>query len=182
MRFLPEALRLFLVLSLLTGVAYPLLVTAIVQLTMSFQANGSFIEVNGQKVGSLLIGQEFKSEKYFRGRPSAIHYNPLPSGGSNLSWTSAELEKQINERLKTQSEPPDLLYSSASGLDPHISPEAARYQIDRIIKARGVDPIKGRNALEKVIEEHTVSPGFGFIGPRHVNVLLLNLAIDKEKW
>jgi potassium-transporting ATPase KdpC subunit len=164
--------KLFLWMTFVTGVIYPLLITAIAQLTMSAQANGSFVE----KRGSALIAQNFQGERFFWPRPSAIHYNPLPSGGSNLSPTSALLKQMVEERKKRwgQEAPLELLFSSGSGLDPHISLETAYFQMERIAKARGMEPKK----VKEVIDSQIIYPLFGFLGSPHVNVLLLNIALE----
>lgn len=179
---------MFLWLMLLTGIIYPLIITGIAQLAMRQSANGDFLEVNGKIVGSSLIAQKFQNEKYFWPRPSAIDYNPLPSGGSNLGPTSAALKKAVEERkaalLKASGGtdvskiPSELLYASGSGLDPHISPSTAYFQIDRIMKARG---ITSREPLEKLIQKHTKERFLGFIGEPCTNVLQLNLALDQAQ-
>ncbi len=186
MKNLIHNFRLFLCLTILTGVAYPLLITGIAQLTMMPQANGSFINVDGKKVGSSLIGQSFTKDKYFWGRPSAVNYNPLPSGGSNLGPTSLALKKAVADRKaviqktphSSQDIPSELLFASGSGLDPHISPAAAYFQMERIIKARGLNEVEGKKMLTKLIEESTQKRRFGLFGEPVVNVLQLNLALD----
>lgn len=178
-----RSLLLLLWMTLITGIIYPLLITLITQLTMPEQANGSIIHVQGKVVGSKLIGQVFESEKHFWGRPSAHHYDSLHSGGSNLGPISQELKKQVSERKKRLSKdngdvPAELLFASGSGLDPHISLEAALFQKDRIVKARG-----GGDAFDKSVSEMIMSKvqkrRFGFIGMPCVNVLELNLALDE---
>jgi K+-transporting ATPase ATPase C chain len=180
-----NALRMFLWFSLLTGIVYPLFITGIAQWTMASKANGQLITSNGKVVGSALIGQQFKSDKYFWGRPSANDYNALASGGSNLGPTSSVLKKAIQERQTSLMKahgisdpkliPSELLYASASGLDPHISPSSAQFQVNRIAKARGIDS----QTLEKLIIHHTESKRFGFLGEPIVNVLKLNRALDE---
>lgn len=166
-----RALRMFIWTLIVTGILYPLLITAIAQLTMKQKADGDLIEHRGHLVGARLIGQEFKSDQYFWGRPSAINYNPLPSGGSNLSPTNPELKKAVVARMKGDPHmPSELLYASGSGLDPDISVAAALYQIDRIAKARGID----KKSLETLIHKHTRR----LLGPPCVNVLLLNVELD----
>lgn len=168
------SLRAFLSLTILSGVIYPLAVLLIAQTSMYELANGSILQLNGKKIGSSLIGQEFSSAKYFGGRPSLNRYDALASGGTNWGWTDLRLKKQSGEKKGV---PSNLLYSSASGLDPHITPEAAAYQIDRILNARGIDPEKGKKRLREMIEKEV-----SLIGPPHVNVLRLNILLDEEKW
>lgn len=163
----------------LLGLIYPSLVTLIGQLGFPRLANGSLIEKDGKLVGSDLIAQKFESEKYFWPRPSAVDFNPLPSGGSNLGPTSASLKDAVeSRRLKLGSKAPlDLLFTSASGLDPHISPEAAFYQIPRVAKARGVSESELKGQVIRLLERRQ----FGFLGEDRVNVLKLNLALDKKQ-
>lgn len=175
---------MFLWLTLLTGIAYPLLITLLAQLTMRHQAQGSFLTVNDKVVGSELIGQEFKSEKYFWGRPSAHAYDPLQSGGSNYGPTSKDLKKLIEDRRKTilsshsiddpRLIPSELLYASGSGLDPHISPSTAYFQVERVANARGIQKEK----IEALIKKSTKRRGLGFLGEPVVNVLKLNSDLD----
>lgn len=185
MKNILNALKMLLCLTLLTGVIYPLFITLVAQLTMKKQANGSFLVENGKKVGTPLIAQKFISERYFWPRPSAIDYNPLPSGGSNQGPTSRALKQAVEERrqvmLKTHPEqaheiPSELLFASASGLDPHISPAAAYYQLDRVIKARNLEKQKER--VIRLIDEMTEQRYFNLIGRPCVNVFLLNRALD----
>jgi potassium-transporting ATPase KdpC subunit len=181
MRNLLRTLRLFIWFVILLGLIYPLLITGIAQLTMPHKANGSLVKNSDhQTLGSLLIGQNFASERYFWPRPSAIHYQPLPSEGSNLAPTSRELKKEVEERVrrfeKPQSEiPSDLLFASASGLDPHISPEAALFQVERIAAARNME----KATLEALIEAVKEEREFGFLGTPRLNLLLLNLKLDE---
>ncbi len=182
-------LRMFLWLTLLTGIVYPLVVTTIAQLTMKQKADGDFLSVNGKIVGSRLIAQKFQNDKYFWPRPSSTDYNTLPSGGSNLGPTSTALQKAVVERkeaiLKTQGAakdtpiPSELLFASGSALDPHISPATAQFQIDRILKARNLDNTSGRAAINNLITKLTVNRQFGFIGDPYINVLELNIALDE---
>jgi K+-transporting ATPase ATPase C chain len=186
--FLP-ALRLFIVLTMLTGVLYPIAMTILAQLIFPHQANGSMLEKNGGTIGSELIGQKFSSDKYFWSRPSAIDYIPLPSGGSNLSPTSKALQDSTNNRktrfirqnylIPATVIPNDMLFASASGLDPHISPGAAFLQVTRIILARGFDSI---NALQvnDLVQRSIESPQWKIFGQERINVLKLNLALDNE--
>jgi K+-transporting ATPase ATPase C chain len=176
----------FLLLTLLTGVAYPLLVTVISQATMSDKANGSLIVKGDKPVGSSLIGQSFSDPKYFWGRPSAT--GPVPnnagaSSGSNLGPTNPALMDAVKARVQalrdtdpgnTQAVPVDLVTASASGLDPHISPAAAQYQLARVARIRNLNP----DAVHKLVAEHTEGRQFGILGEPRVNVLELNLALD----
>jgi len=173
-------------LTLLTGVLYPLAVTGIAQAAFPRRANGSFIESDGRLVGSELIGQHFEKPEYFWSRPSAT--TPFPdnatsSGGSNLGPTSPDLHKQVQERIEalraadpTNSAPipADLATASGSGLDPHISPAAAAYQVARVARARGVpEPV-----VRELVARCTEPRQFGLLGEPRVNVLRLNLALD----
>jgi potassium-transporting ATPase KdpC subunit len=181
------ALVILALLTLLTGVVYPLAVTAVAQAAFPQQANGSLVSAGGQVVGSALIGQANADPRYFWPRPSAIDYNPLPSGGSNQGPTSAALQKAVADRaaqlraahhlLADAPLPPDLLFASGSGLDPHISPEAARLQIDRVAQARQFTAAQ-RAALAALVERAVEPPQLGLLGQPRVNVLLLNLALD----
>jgi K+-transporting ATPase ATPase C chain len=180
--------------TLLTGVAYPFAVTGLGQVIFPHQANGSLIEMDGKVIGSSLIGQNFAGDKYFHGRPSATTdtdpndstktiaapYNADNSGGSNLGPTSKALIDRVKgdvDTLKKDSDKPipvDLVTTSASGLDPDITPAAAAFQVDRVAKARGVPADTVRDLVQKSTEGRT----FGFLGEAHVNVLKLNLALD----
>lgn len=178
MNQLKVATKIFLVMTLLTGVIYPLLITFIAQLTMPLQANGSLVYQDNRVIGSSLIAQNTSGNNYFWPRPSAIDYDPLkPSGGSNLGPTSRKLKDTVEERRRKvgANAPTELLYASGSGLDPHISLEAAYFQVDRIAATRNMDTEK----LKELINTFATNPQLGFIGPRYVNVLLLNQALDK---
>ena len=173
------------VMTVLTGVIYPGLMTVLVQLVFPHQSNGSIIERNGKIVGSALIAQKFQSDRYFWPRPSAIGYDPLPSGASNLGPTSDSLKRLVERRRDvfiatnglagTTQVPAEMLFSSGSGIDPEISPEAAMMQIDRVARARGIDD---KSVLASLVRRHIEGPQFGFLGEQRVNVLKLNLAID----
>ena len=185
------ALRIFLFFTVLTGVAYPLLVTGIAQLFFPFKANGSIIYYQNKPIGSSLIGQSFDSSAiYFISRPSAIAYHPLPSGGSNYGLTSRKLKEQFelrkkqfisNNHLDVQTEiPSEMLFASASGLDPHISPDAALLQVKRVSKARHFSDNQ-KLRLINLVHQLTEPPQFLFLGQERINVLLLNLETDKLK-
>jgi K+-transporting ATPase ATPase C chain len=186
---LRPAVMLLVLLTLITGVAYPGVVTAIGQTVFPAQANGSFITVNGQAVGSSLIGQAFDQPKYFWGRPSdagatasnPAGYDGTSSGGSNLGPTSKALIDRITAAVDQMRQangngpvPVDLVTTSASGLDPDISPAAAEYQVARVAAARSMTV----DAVRQAVARHTTQPLFGFIGEPIVNVLQLNLDLD----
>lgn len=173
-------------LTIVTGVAYPLVVTGIAQLLFPTQANGSLIVVDGKPVGSRLIGQPFDDPRYFWGRPSAttpFPYNAGSSSGSNLSPTNPDLVKAVQARVdalraedpgNTAPVPVDLVTASGSGLDPHISPAAALYQVPRVARARKLDP----ESVRRQVERHIESRWLGILGEPRVNVLALNLTLD----
>ena len=183
---LRPALMVLLLLTLVTGVAYPLLVTGIAQAVFPSQARGSLIVKDGKIVGSRLIGQPFDDPKYFWSRPSATSPfadNAGSSSGSNLSPTNPDLVKAVQGRVdalraadpgNTAPVPVDLVTASGSGLDPHISPAAAIYQVARVAKARKLDP----EAVRQLVERHIEGRSLGFLGEPRVNVLALNLALD----
>jgi potassium-transporting ATPase KdpC subunit len=183
---LKPALLMLLVLTVLTGIVYPALVTGIAQGLFKPEANGSLIEKDGKVIGSSLIGQPFSDPKYFWGRPSATAptpYNAAASGGSNLGPLNPALEEAVKGRidvLKTADPgqaapiPVDLVTTSGSGLDPHISPAAAQWQAPRIARQRGL-PVE---EVQKLVDVHTEGRQFGFLGEPRVNVLRLNLALD----
>lgn len=172
------------------GILYPLSITGIAQLLFPEKSHGSLIEIDGTVRGSSLIGQQFDSDKYFNGRPSATNYNALPSGGSNLGMTSMKLKdlyisRLLNFQFQNQIEdniqiPNDMLYASASGLDPHISPQAAMLQLNRIAKVRSLTDLEIQN-LKKIIDMFTESPQLGIFGEPRINVFALNLELDKIK-
>jgi K+-transporting ATPase ATPase C chain len=184
------AVALLLALTLVTGVVYPLLVTVVAQLAFPSQANGSYVVTgDGRTVGSSLIGQAFSKPEYFWGRPSAagandenpLGYDGMSSAGSNLGPTSRDLLDRIAasvDALRAEHGdapvPVDLVTASASGLDPHISPAAADYQVARVAEARGMSEDDVRAALDR----HTEPPTLGFLGKPRVNVLLVNLDLD----
>ena len=178
------ALRMFLTLTLLTGVVYPFAVTGIAQTWSAWRAGGSLVRVDGRVVGSDLLAQKFSATRYFWPRPSSVDYATIPSGASNQGWSSALLKNTVAERRASleagrerQTIPADLRFASASGLDPHISPEAALYQLNRVAKARGFDADR-RQKLIALIGQKVEAPMWGFLGQPRVNVLQLNLALD----
>jgi len=187
LRELKNAILALLLLSVLTGIVYPLAITVVAQLAMRGPANGSLVVVDGVVRGSALIGQDWRGELWFHGRPSATGpepYVPLPSTGSNLGPINPALATAFAERaqaLRAQptdgngggSIPVDLLTSSGSGLDPHISPAAARLQVERVARARGLAPSRVR----ALVDEHVQGRWLGFLGEPRVNVLALNLAL-----
>ncbi len=183
MKTLLTALKFIMLMTVLTGIAYPLLITGVGRLFFVRQAEGSLIIDGGKILGSELIAQKFTDPRYFWPRPSAVDYNPQPSGGSNLGPTSASLKDSIMVRRSRFAAadgapvPADLLCASGSGLDPHISPEAARYQLDRVASARQLDKAQ-RTALLSLIDKYTEAPTIGILGQSRVNVLWLNLALD----
>jgi potassium-transporting ATPase KdpC subunit len=195
-REIRPAIVVLVALTLITGLAYPLAMTGIAQALFPRQAQGSLIERNGTVIGSELIGQQFQSDKYFRGRPSATTapdpndatktvpapYNAANSGGSNLGPSNNALIDRVQgdiDKLKQENPsapvPADLVTTSASGLDPHISPEAALFQIPRIAKARNLP----EERIRQLVGDHTEGRLLGLLGEPRVNVLLLNLALDQ---
>ena len=183
---LRPALISLILLTLITGVAYPLLVTGIAQIVFPHQANGSLIARDGRVVGSTLIGQLFDDPKYFWGRPSATSphgYNAGASSGSNLGPTNPALITAVQGRVDALRAadpdnkgpvPVDLVTASGSGFDPHISPAAALYQVSRVARERKLSP----DAVRALVEQHTEGRQLGFLGEPRVNVLALNLALD----
>lgn len=197
LRQLKQAILIFVVLSVLTGIGYPLVVTGVAQWVFPKQANGSLIYRDGRPIGSSLIGQRFTDPKYFWSRPSAtspMPYNAGSSGGSNLGPTNPDLVKAVQERIAALKAadpgakgdsplvppaneapvPVDLVTTSGSGLDPHISPAAAEYQVARVAKARGLDVETVRQAVAR----HTEGRTLGLLGEPRVNVVELNVDLD----
>ena len=190
------AIVLIIAFTVITGLVYPLVMTGIAEAIFPYQSHGSLIEKDGKVIGSELIGQEFASDKYFHGRPSAttgpdpndpsktvsVPYNAANSGGSNLGPTSKALIDRVTAdvaKLKQESPsaqiPTDLVTTSGSGLDPHISPDAAYLQVPRVAKARNMT----ENALRDLVAQHIEGRTLGTLGEPRVNVLELNLALDK---
>ena len=191
---LRPALVSFVALSVITGLAYPFAITGLSKLIFPRQAGGSLILKDGQVIGSAWIGQSFTSPKDFWGRPSAtvdanskpLPYNAANSGGSNLAPSNPDLHKAVTERIAalraadpdaTGPVPVDLVTSSGSGLDPHISPASAAYQVRRVAKARGL----GEAAVRDLVAAHTEAPQLSLLGEARVNVLKLNLALDQAR-
>jgi K+-transporting ATPase ATPase C chain len=184
MKQLKPAFLMLVVLTLLTGLIYPLIVTGLAQLLFPAQANGSLLGDAAQPVGSALLGQANDDPRYFWPRPSATEYGALPSGGSNLSPASAALAELATQRAadfraahglnEAEPVPVEMLFASGSGLDPHVSPDAARLQIARVAAARGLDEAQ----VAALLEAHVEGQQLGFLGEPRVNVLLLNLALD----
>jgi len=180
------ALVLFVLLTVLTGVVYPLLVTVVAQVAFADQANGSLVLRDGAVAGSSLIGQPFDDPKYFWSRPSATApfvYNAEASSGSNLGPLNPALVDAVKARVDALRAadpdnhapiPADLVTASGSGLDPHVSPAAARWQVGRVARARGLDPA----TVEALVARNTEGRQWGFLGEERVNVLTLNLALD----
>jgi K+-transporting ATPase ATPase C chain len=184
---LVPALMLTLLLTVLTGLVYPLIVTGLSQAIFPHQANGSLITVNGKIVGSALIGQKFTKPEYFHGRPSGAGdgYDAANSGATNLGPTNQALITRVSDDIKkfrqenptyTGPIPADLLTVSASGLDPHISPASAYAQIDRVAKARNLPAA----AIRQTVDRHVEGRQFGIFGEPRVNVLALNLDLDRK--
>lgn len=186
MKNLWNALRMLLWLTCLTGLLYPLVVTAAAHVVWRHKARGSLVFLKHKVIGSKLIAQKFEDARYFWPRPSANDYDSLASGGSNLGPTSKVLKEMVETRQKhfaisdISSIPSDLLYASGSGLDPEISPKAARFQIDRIVKARALNA-SGKKTVEWLVDHYAKRAQAGFLGQPRVNVLMLNLALDEIK-
>lgn len=179
-----NALRMFLILTFLTGIAYPLFITGIAQIFMKQKADGNLVVFQNKEVGAKNIGQKFDSDKYFWGRPSFHNYDPMQSGGSNLGPTSAKLKKMVEERqqkiLKShpvdkKKIPAELLFASGSGLDPHISIETAYFQMERIARARK----KQTKEIRDIIDRMIIHRSFGVLGEPCINVLLMNKELDE---
>ena len=184
-----QSLRSLVFFTVLLGLVYPLTMTGLSQVLFRDKANGSLIKKDQTIIGSELIAQKFTKPEYFWPRPSGCDFNPIPSGASNLGPTSGDLRKQISDRRQElarafsvqESEiPQDLLTTSGSGLDPHVSPEGARIQIPRIMKAKKW-PSSSLQRLEDLVDSMTERPTLGILGDKRVNVLRLNLALEELK-
>lgn len=193
MKHVKIAIKLSLVMMLLCGLLYPMVVTGIGQVAFNHKANGSMVKVDGKEVGSELIGQKFEDSRFFQGRPSAVNYNTHEkgkegqpaSGSENLSTANKELADRVskdmddflkkNPSLKKEDVPTDLLTASGSGLDPHISVESAKVQVDRISKATGISTTE----LNGIISRNTEGRQFKIFGEKRVNVLKSNLEVAK---
>jgi K+-transporting ATPase ATPase C chain len=189
-KLIMQSVRQLILWSVVTGAVYPLVITVIAQAAFHNQANGSLVERDGKVIGSALLAQQFQTTNYFWPRPSACTYGSSPGGivassGSNLGPTSGALQTNVNNNaaafisgnnLPTNTVvPADMVFASASGLDPHISPDAARLQIVRVAASRGLSRDKVTELVEKFVEP----PQWGFLGQSRVNVLLLNVALDQ---
>ncbi|MFZ1291539.1 MAG: potassium-transporting ATPase subunit KdpC [Melioribacteraceae bacterium] len=182
------SIRIFVIISILTGIIYPILITFIGQIIFPFQANGSIIKKENKIIGSLLIGQNFTESIYFHSRPSAIKYNPVPSGASNLGLSNKILKEHVitrkEEFLKYNlfndsiNVPSEMLFASGSGVDPHISNDAAKLQIIRILNSRKIN-LNNVKILSNIVDSLTEYPQFGILGNQVVNVFALNLKLDE---
>jgi K+-transporting ATPase ATPase C chain len=185
MKLLIQSILLTIIFTVLTGIIYPLAITGISQVAFHDQANGSLLVRDGKVVGSELLAQQFTGDKYFWPRPSAGSYATVPSGASNLGPTSQALQSNVtanamafrtgNKLAADAPVPADMVFTSASGLDPHISPEAARLQVGRVAAARSM----GADQVKALVEKFVESPQWGIFGEARVNVLRLNLALDE---
>ncbi|MBF0192044.1 MAG: potassium-transporting ATPase subunit KdpC [Magnetococcales bacterium] len=186
---LKPALSMLILMTILTGILYPALVTGLAHLLFPEESAGSLLRVNGQVVGSTLIGQPFSDPRYFWGRPSAtapMPYNAAASGGSNLGPMNPALKEAVEARISTlkasdpaqkQPIPVELVTASGSGLDPHLSPAAVLWQAPRVARVRGLS----EQAVRELIERHTSGRTFGLLGEPRVNILTLNLALDQHR-
>jgi potassium-transporting ATPase KdpC subunit len=190
MNTLLKGIKLFVLLSLLAGLIYPMALTGLLQVLYPVQAYGSLIHQGPYIRGSALLAQKFTDSKYFWPRPSSTDYATIPSGASHLGPTSTALKTALQDRLSKlrlthtisaeKSVPADLIFASASGLDPHISPEAALFQVHRVAQARHFTA-EQEQRCQKLVQQSVESPQFGFLGQARVNVLLLNLELDALK-
>jgi K+-transporting ATPase ATPase C chain len=192
-KIIVQSFKMFLVMTFLLGIVYPTIIWAIGQIIFPYQANGSLVLRNDKIIGSELLGQNFSDSIYFQPRPSAIDYNPMPSGASNLALSSSLLSKQVKDRSndfltknllnKSVSVPAEMLFASGSGVDPDISVESAKLQVNRIIIARKLN-INKTGMINNLIDSLAGNTQFGVSGNNFVNVLMLNLKLDEQskKW
>lgn len=188
MKTIITAFKLLLFMTLLTGVIYPVFIYLIAKTVFPQKSEGSFVKVNDRIIGSELFGQKFESKKYFQSRPSAIDYQPMPSGASNFAPTSQSLKSKVdslrqayivlNKVPENTEVPPDAVLASGSGIDPHISPVNALLQSGRISEERNFDINKKRQLIE-LINRFTEGPQFGFLGDSRINVFNINIELDK---
>jgi K+-transporting ATPase ATPase C chain len=181
------ALKMLGVMTILAGIVYPLLMTGLAQVAYPGKANGSLIWKDGIIAGSAFIGQQFDSSIYFWSRPSAVGYNPIPSGGSNQGPSSEKLQKLVavrrdffmakNSIPDTSAVPKEMIFASASGLDPHISPEAALLQVERVVRSRNLTETQKQQVLQ-LVQSKIEEPQFSLLGERRINVFELNLGLD----
>ena len=185
MKYLMPAIRFKIFMTILLGLLYPFAMTGLAQVLFPRQSNGEFLSRGGQVIGAKMIGQNFEKPEYFWPRPSGVGFN-VPSGGSNLGQASLDLKKAVDDRRtklkaahpeQTGEPPQDLLFASGSGIDPHVSPDAAYYQLQRVAKVRNLAVEK----VEKLIQQATEDRQFGILGEPTVNVLALNMALDKSQ-
>ena len=179
------SLKMLIVMTIFCGLIYPLAFTGIMQVVFPYQANGSIIEKDGKAIGSELIGQEFKSDLYFSGRPSANEYDAANSAGTNYGAINADLKKQVEERTAeirkaynlTDKDliPSVMVLNSAPGFDPHMTPESMYFQVKRVAAARNLDEAQ----VKALVDAHIEQPTLGFMGDARVNVLKLNMALDE---
>lgn len=189
MQIFRQSCKMILMMTFLTGIVYPIIITFFAALTMPWNAQGNLILKENTLVGSRLIGQDFHSEKYFWGRPSAVNYSTVPSGASNLGPTSAKLKQEIEQRRFKIAQahniqnlslvPIELICASGSGIDPHISLETAYFQIGRVAKARNMTSNDMQYKILELINNNLDRPLGKLFGLPHVNVLILNLALDE---
>lgn len=185
MKIIIKSIKVFLILTVITGVVYPLTTTIIGQILFKEKANGSLVYLEGKLVGSKLIGQKFESDRYFVGRPSFTNYDSLSTGASNKALSNNAYKDEILDRynlltkkFNTKEIPQELFTASGSGLDPHISKKAALIQVDSICKARGYDE-KTKLELINLVNKFTEGRDMNILGEERINVLLLNIALDK---
>lgn len=183
-----KSVKVTLLFTVLTGVIYPLAITALGQIIFPYKSNGSLLKLDNKVIGSELIAQKFENDKYFQSRPSYTDFSSMPSGGSNLAIASLDYKAKSDSLYNSfigknalpngVSVPAEMMSYSASGIDPHVSKDAALLQVNRIVKTRGWNEDK-RMKLLNIIDSLTEKPQFGFLGEERINVLLINVEIDK---